>query len=194
MKSDFSVQKNVVNVSCSSSSWYFLSYVGLGSPFTTSLYKTRMLPMKIYPCLSYHREINETNVNYTCNWQKVWDSSDSLNGNGCTLLIFIWSTIPLISGDFLTRWNAITVRSLRKGKEKGQFWGISYFWIEVFLKEVLGLFRSLTLRRNHLRSTFQVKARLYVNFIAVRKYNFLSSFLFCFVYKIFAVTTRNIIP
>ena len=36
--------------------------------------------MKIYPCLSYHREINETNVNYTCNWQKVWDSSDSLNG------------------------------------------------------------------------------------------------------------------
>ena len=36
--------------------------------------------MKIYPCLSYRREINETNVNYTCNWQKVWDSSDSLNG------------------------------------------------------------------------------------------------------------------
>ena len=36
-------------------------------------------------------------------------------------------------------------------------------------------------------STFQVKARLYVNFIAVRKYNFLDSFLFCFVYKIFAV-------
>ena len=35
--------------------------------------------------------------------------------------------------------------------------------------------------------TFQVKARLYVNFIAVRKYNFLDSFLFCFVYKIFPV-------
>ena len=137
--------------------------------------------MKIYPCLSYHREINETNVNYTCNWQKVWDSSDSLNGNGCTLLIFIWSTIPLISGDFLSRWNAITVRSLRKGKEKGQFWGISYFWIEVFLKEVLGLFRSLTLRRNHLHSTFQVKARLYVNFIAVRKYNFSKFSRFFFV-------------
>ena len=30
--------------------------------------------------------------------------------------------------DFLTRWNAITVR---KGREKGQFLGISYFWIEV---------------------------------------------------------------
>ena len=29
---------------------------------------------------------------------------------------------------------------------------------------------------------------MYVNFIAARKYNFLDSFLFCFVYKIFAVT------
>ena len=37
-------------------------------------------------------------------------------------------------------------------------------------------------------STFQVKARLYVNFIAVRKYNFLDSFFFCFVHKIFAGT------
>ena len=37
-------------------------------------------------------------------------------------------------------------------------------------------------------STFQVKARLYVNFIAVQKYNFLDSFFFCFVHKIFAVT------
>ena len=147
--------------------------------------------MKICPYQSYRREINETDVNYTCNWQKVWDSSDSLNRNGCSLFIFIRSTIPVINGDFLTGWNAITVR---KGREKGQFWGISYFWIEVFLKEVLGLFRSLTLRRNHLHSTFQVKARLYVNFIAVLKYNFLDSFLFCFVYKIFAVTTRNIIP
>ena len=41
-----------------------------------------------------------------------------------------------------------------------------------------------TLRRNHhLFSTFQVKARLYVYFIAVRKYNFLDYFLFCFVYE-----------
>ena len=94
-----------------------------------------MLPMKIYPYLSYRREINETDVNYTCNLQKVWDSSDSLNGNSCSI-IFIRSIIPMISGDFLSRWNAITVR---KGREKGQFWGISYFWIEVFLKEVLGL-------------------------------------------------------
>ena len=41
-----------------------LSYAGLGSPFTPSL---------IYPYLSYHREINETDVNYTCNLEKVWD-------------------------------------------------------------------------------------------------------------------------
>ena len=52
-----------------------------------------MSPMKIYLYLSYRREINETDVNYTCNWQKVWYSSDSLNGNGCSLLIFIRSTI-----------------------------------------------------------------------------------------------------
>ena len=52
------------------------------------------------------------------------DSSDSLDGSSCSLLIFIRSTIPMI----LTRWNAITVG---KGREKGQFLGISYFWIEV---------------------------------------------------------------
>ena len=57
--------------------------------------------MKIYPYQSYRREIIETEVNYTCNWQKVWDSSDSLNGNGCSLLIFIRSTIPVISKDFV---------------------------------------------------------------------------------------------
>ena len=74
--------------------------------------------MKIYPYLNYRREVNETDVNYTCNWQKVWYSPDSLNGNGCSLLIFIRSTISVISGDFLTRWNAITVG---KGRGKGQF-------------------------------------------------------------------------
>ena len=77
-------------------------------------------------------KINETDVNLTCNLQKVWDSSDSLNGNGCSLLIYIRSTIPVLRRYFWTRWNAITVR---KGREKGQFWGISYFWIEVFFKE-----------------------------------------------------------
>ena len=138
--------------------------------------------MKIYPYLSYRREINETDVNYTCNLQKVWDSSDSLNGNRCSLFIFIRSTIPVISGDFLTRWNSITVR---KGREKGQFLGISYFWIEV-----LGL--NYLTKEPPSFPTFQVKARLYVNFIVVRKYNFLDYFLFCFVYKLFTVTIRNI--
>ena len=35
---------------------------------------------------------------------------------------------------------------------------------------------------------------MYVNFIAVRKYIFVDSFLFSFVYKIFAVTILNITP
>ena len=30
--------------------------------------------MKIFPYLSYRREINETDVNNICNLQKVWDS------------------------------------------------------------------------------------------------------------------------
>ena len=85
---------------------------------------------------------------------------------------------------FLSRWNEITVR---KGREKGQFLGISYFWIDV-----LGL--NYLTKEPPSFPTFQVKARLYVNFIAVRKYNFLDYFLFCFVYKLFAVTIRNITP
>ena len=46
--------------------------------------------MKNYPYLSYRREIDETDVNniITCNLQKVWDSSDSLNGNSCSLFMF----------------------------------------------------------------------------------------------------------
>ena len=36
------------------------------------------------------------------------------------------------------------------------------------------------------------RTRLYVNYIAVRKYNFFDYFLFSFVYKLFAVTIRNI--
>ena len=140
-----------------------------------------MLPMKIYPYLSYRREINETDVNYTCNLQKVWDSSDSLNGNSCSLFIFIRSTIPVISGDFLTRWNAITVR---KGREKGQFLGISYFWIEV-----LGL--NYLTKEPPSFPTFQVKARLYVNFIAVRKYNFRDSFFLFSVRNLYCNNSKN---
>ena len=64
---------------------------------------------------------------------------------------------------------------------------------------VLGLSSYLTKEPTSF-PTFQVKARLYVTFIAVRKHNFLDSFLvlFCFVLfcvqKMFAVTIQNIIP
>ena len=129
--------------------------------------------MKIYSYLSYCREIqNETDVNYTCNLQKVWDSYDSVNGNRCSLFIFIRSTIPVISEDFLTRWNVITVRN-RRGKRT-----IFRYFISLDRS-----FRPFTLRRNHLHSQpFQLRRDCtYVNFIAVRKYNFLDYFfvLFC---------------
>ena len=93
--------------------------------------------MKIYPYLSYHREINETDVN-NCNLQKVWDNSESLNGNSCSLSVFlIRSTIPMISADF----NIMECDHLEKGEGKRTIlrYCISYFRIEVFLKEVLGL-------------------------------------------------------
>ena len=52
-----------------------------------------MLPMKIYPYLSDRRQNNNTGVKYveTCNLQKVWDSSDSLNGNSCFAMINLYS-------------------------------------------------------------------------------------------------------
>ena len=90
--------------------------------------------MKIYPYLSYHREVNETDVNYACSWQKVWYSSDSLNGNGCSLLIFIRSILQF-------QWSAeiffstVECDHRENGEGKGQFWGNSYFWIEVFLRD-----------------------------------------------------------
>ena len=95
--------------------------------------------MKIYDTWAISAKRKDTDVKYveTYNLQsmeKLWRA-----GNSC-LLLFIQSTTPMISGDFLTRWNAITVGKGRgiEGK-KGQSWAISYFWIEVFLKEVLGL-------------------------------------------------------
>ena len=64
--------------------------------------------MKVYPCLSYRREINETDVNYTCNLPKVWDSSDSLKikalKNTELLVVFIIANVRLFSGrSVLTR-------------------------------------------------------------------------------------------
>ena len=77
-----------------------------------------MLPMKFYSYLRDRREIKE-DVKYaeTFNLPKVWDNSDQLNGNNCSLLILIRPTIPMISGDFLTQWNAITVRKKERGSE-----------------------------------------------------------------------------
>ena len=56
----------------------------------------------------------------------------------------------MISGDFLTQWNAITVgRGWGSEGKKGQFLAISFFWIEVFFKEVLGLLaKPFKLRRD----------------------------------------------
>ena len=78
--------------------------------------------MKIYPYLSYRREINETDVNYTCNWQKVWYSSDSLNENGCSLLIFIRSTIPFISGDFFRAYGKAGIRNRKRNRKRKRNW------------------------------------------------------------------------
>ena len=49
--------------------------------------------MKIYPYLSDRRQNNNTGVKYveTCNLQKVWDSSDRLNGNSCFTMIDLYS-------------------------------------------------------------------------------------------------------
>ena len=84
--------------------------------------------LRIYPYLSYRREINETDVNYTCNLQKVWDSSDSLNGNSCSLF-HLYSIYN--SSDQWRFFNTMESDHRTKGREKGQFLGISYFWIEV---------------------------------------------------------------
>ena len=95
-----------------------------------------ILPMRIYPYLSDRQEVNETDVKYVemCIFQKVWDSCDSLNGNSC--LIFIRSTIPVISGDFLTRWNATTVVKGRGSKRKKDNFELFHtFGYESFVKK-----------------------------------------------------------
>ena len=86
-----------------------------------------MLLMKIYPYLSDRRGINETDVKYveTCNLQKVWDSSDSLNGNSCLLyLIFI-------PRDLQFQWSAEiffnTMECDHRGKGKGKGCIIKYW-------------------------------------------------------------------
>ena len=124
--------------------------MGLGSSFATLLHKRHFADEDLsIPELSPRNKRNRRKL--YCNLQKAWDSSDSLNGNSSSLFIFIRSTIPKISGDFLTRWNAIIVR---KGRDKGQFLGNSYFWIKV-----LGL--NYLTKEPPSFPTVQVKARLY---------------------------------
>ena len=98
--------------------------------------------MKIYPYLSDRREINETDVKYVETWnlQKVWDGSDSLKGNSCLLfnLYLIYN-----SNDERRFLNTMECNHRGRGEgkwgEQGTILSYSYFWIEVFHKEVLGL-------------------------------------------------------
>ena len=131
-----------------------------------------ILPMKIYPYLSYRREINETDVNYTCNLQKVWDSSDSLNGNSCSLF-HLYSIYN--SNDQWRFFNTMECDHREKGKGKVQFLGIS--WNFIFLDRS---FRSLTLRRNHLHSQ-PFKLRRDCMYILLPYGNTIFSITFCFV-------------
>ena len=99
----------------------FLRHVGLGSPLTPSL--PYMLPMEIYTYLSCRRKINETDVSYTYNLQKVGiDSSDWLNGSGCSLLIFTRSTIPYDQRRFLNM-----MERDHRGKGQGKRTILKYF-------------------------------------------------------------------
>ena len=130
--------------------------------------------MKIYPYLSDRRQNNNTGVKYveTCNLQKVWESSDSLNGNSCFTMINLYSICN--SNDQRRIFKMTECNHRGKGErnevKKEQICPISYFWI-----------RSLSLRRNHLHTNLQVKARLYVNFNALRKYDFLDTFFSFFL-------------
>ena len=100
---------------------------------------------KIYPYLSNHREINESDVKYdeTCNLQKVNATALARWMEIAAHLIFIRSTIPMISGDLLTRWNAIIVEKGRGRSEnamRGKKDNFELFHIfgRVSLKKVSG--------------------------------------------------------
>ena len=129
--------------------------------------------MKIYPYLSDRPQNNNTGVKYveTCNLQKVYGTALTrwMEVAALLWLIFILSAIPMISGEFLKRRDAITV-----GKERGMRWKNNKF--DLFHIFGLGL---LAYEGTTFIPTFQVKARLYVNFNAVRKYDFLG-YLFSF--------------
>ena len=88
----------------------------------------------------------------------------------------------MISGEFLTRRNAVTV-----GKERGMRRKKDNF--ELFHVFGLGL---LAYEGTTFMPAFQVKARLYVNFNAVRKYDFFdSSFSFFLAVTILNITLKG---
>ena len=83
------------------------------------------------------------------------------------------------------------MQSMGKGREERQkkkMWAISYFWIEVFLKDVLGLldYEGTTFMLN-LSSQGYTVWKFYCR-------TEISIFSIFFLYKIFAVTILNIIP
>ena len=77
--------------------------------------------MTIYPYLSYRREINETDVNYNCNLQEVWDNSDSLN-ELYLLTVYLYS-IYNSNG----QWRFFNMMECDH-REKGKGKGISHFF------------------------------------------------------------------
>ena len=87
------------------------------SPRTHQFHSPSPRSAKIYPYLNDHREINESDVKYgeTCNLQKVNRTAVARWMEIAAHLIFIRSTIQMISRDLLTRWNAIIL-----GKGKGR--------------------------------------------------------------------------
>ena len=101
-----------------SSPGLFPQKMGGRSCFTTSLYKRHFADEDL--------SIPELSPGNRRNRRKLSPAICRKYGTALTrwmevaahYLCSIRSTIPMISGDFLTRWNAITVK---KGREKGQF-------------------------------------------------------------------------
>ena len=88
------------------------------SCFTTSLYKRHFADEDLsIPELSPRNRRNRRKLSPVI-FRKYGTALTRWMEIAAHYLCSIRSTIPMISGDFLTRWNAIT---MRKGREKGQF-------------------------------------------------------------------------
>ena len=134
----------------------FLRHVGLGTPFSPSLYKRPYtLPMEIYTYLSYRRKINETDVSYTYNLQKVWDRQLWVAEWKWLLTINLYSIYN--SNDQRRFLN--TMECDHRGKGQGKRTILRYF---IFLHRSLRLANNL--RRNHLHAQpFKLRRGQYVN-------------------------------